>query len=90
MLHLAILLSLLQVADAATTYRIINKGGRELNPVMNWLFKRFGMLNVLAVKVILVSMAGVYLYITFPVGLIPLCILYVGVVGWNSYQIYKG
>lgn len=90
MLHLAILLSLLQVADAATTYKIINKGGRELNPVMNWLFKRFGMLNVLAVKVILVSMAGVYLYITFPVGLIPLCILYVGVVGWNSYQIYKG
>jgi hypothetical protein len=90
MLHLAILLSLLQVADAATTYKIINRGGRELNPVMNWLFKRFGMLNVLAVKVILVSMAGVYLYITFPVGLIPLCILYVGVVGWNSYQIYKG
>lgn len=90
MLHLAILLSLLQVADAATTYKIINKGGRELNPVMNWLFKRFGMLNVLAVKVILVSMAGVYLYITFPVGLIPLCILYVGVVGWNTYQIYKG
>lgn len=90
MLHLAILLSLLQVADAATTYKIINRGGRELNPVMNWLFKRFGMLNVLAVKVILVSMAGVYLYITFPVGLIPLCILYVGVVGWNTYQIYKG
>ena len=90
MLHLAILLSLLQVADAATTYRILNKGGRELNPVMDWLFKRFGMLNVLAVKVILVSMAGVYLYIVFPVGLIPLCILYVGVVAWNSYQIYKG
>ena len=90
MLHLAILLSLLQVADAATTYRILNKGGREFNPVMNWLFKRFGMLNVLAVKVILVSMAGVYLYITYPIALIPLCILYVGVVGWNSYQIYKG
>jgi hypothetical protein len=90
MAALAILLSLLQVADAATTYKILNNGGRELNPVMDWLFKRFGMLNVLAVKVVLVTIAGIYLYITFPVGLIPLCILYVGVVGWNTYQIYKG
>jgi hypothetical protein len=90
MIFLAILLSLLQVADAATTYKILNKGGRELNPVMDKLFKRFGMLNVLVFKVILVSMAGVYLYITFPLALIPLCILYVGVVAWNTYQIYKG
>jgi hypothetical protein len=89
MAALAILLSLLQVADAATTYKILNNGGRELNPVMDWLFKRFGMLNVLAVKVVLVTIAGIYLYVTFPVALIPLCILYVGVVAWNTYQIYK-
>jgi hypothetical protein len=90
MFCLAILLSLLQVADAATTYKILNNGGRELNPVMNWLFKRFGMLNVLVVKVILVSAAGIYLYATYPLLLILLCLVYVGVVGWNSYQIYKG
>jgi hypothetical protein len=90
MILLAILLSLLQVADAVTTYKILNNGGRELNPVMDWLFKRFGMLNVLVIKVIAISLGGVYLYLTYPLVLIPLCLLYVAVVGWNTYQIYKG
>lgn len=89
MFLLVILLSLLQVVDAATTYKILNNGGKELNPVMDKLFKRFGMLNVLSIKVVLVTVAGIFIYSIYPLALIPLCLLYVAVVCWNIYQIYK-
>ena len=89
MFLLVVLLSLLQVADAVTTYKILNNGGKELNPVMDKLFKRFGMLNVLSIKVVLVAVAGIVIYSIYPLALIPLCLLYVAVVTWNTYQLYK-
>lgn len=88
MSFLAILLALLQVGDVVTTERIL-KNGRELNPIMAWLFTKFGMHNVLVVKAVVVTSIGVMFAVTYPIVLIPLCVLYVGVVGWNSYQLFK-
>ena len=88
MIYLAILLAFLQVGDVVTTEKIL-QNGRELNPVMNWLFTKFGMHNVLVVKAVVVTSIGVMLAVTYPIVLIPLCVLYVGVVGWNSYQLFK-
>ena len=88
MIYLAILLAFLQVGDVVTTEKIL-QNGKELNPIMNWLFTKFGMHNVLVVKAVVVTSIGVMFAVTYPVILIPLCVLYVGVVGWNSYQLFK-
>ena len=88
MTYLAILLAILQIGDVLTTEKIL-QNGRELNPVMNWLFTKFGMHNVLVVKAVVVTSIGVMLAVLYPIALIPLCVLYVGVVGWNSYQLFK-
>lgn len=37
---LFIVFVLLQAADAVTTTIVLDKGGREANPVMNWLFDK--------------------------------------------------
>lgn len=44
----AIILTLLQLADAYTTHRVLSAGGRELNPVLDRLFKAIGHLPALA------------------------------------------
>jgi hypothetical protein len=38
---LFIVFVLLQAADAVTTTIVLDKGGREANPVMKWLFDKF-------------------------------------------------
>jgi len=86
---LVILLGFLQIGDLITTEKIL-QNGKEINPVMNWLFNRFGMHHVLVVKVIIVILIGIGLLQIYPIVLIPLCVLYTGVVSWNSYQIFKG
>jgi hypothetical protein len=88
-LILLILICLLQVGDGLTTEHILNRGGKELNPIMNWLFTKFDMRNVLVVKALIVSLAAIFAYNYAPIALIPVAIIYVAVVGWNSYQIYK-
>ena len=88
MSFLALLLGLLQIGDVLTTEKIL-KNGRELNPVMAWLFTKFGMHKVLVVKAFVVTCIGVLLSVAYPLALVPLCIIYIGVVGWNCYQIYK-
>jgi hypothetical protein len=89
MISLVFLLALLQVGDVLTTLKILGNGGTELNPVMNWLFTKFGIHFVLVAKAIAVSSIGVMFYQLMPVVLIPVCLLYTGVVGWNTYQLFK-
>ena len=89
MIALLFLFAFLQVADVVTTTKILNNGGKELNPIMNWLFIKFGMHNVLVIKAIVCICIGIMFYVHMPVILIPVCLVYVGVVGWNSYQIFK-
>ena len=88
---LAILL-LLQYGDIWTTYRLLAKGGRELNPVVAWPIRRFGVLpGLLAVKLPLCAalVAGT------AAGLMPawvltgLCVLYIAVVAHNLLQLER-
>jgi len=88
MILLVLLLMALQVGDVLTTLKIL-QNGRELNPLMNWLFIKLGMKEVLLAKAVVVSCIGIWLWTVYPIVLIPLCVLYIGVVGWNSYQILK-
>jgi hypothetical protein len=88
MIYLVFLLAALQVGDVLTTEKIL-QNGKELNPIMNWLFTKFGMHNVLVVKAVVVASIGVVLWKLYPIILVPLCVLYVCVVAWNVYQIIK-
>lgn len=86
------LLIILQYYDGLTTYRLLSRGGRELNPVVRWCIDRFGLLNGL----ILVK-GNIALLITWTtlVGLMPvwilagLCLLYVAVVYHNFTELAK-
>jgi len=86
--YLVMSLSILQLGDVITTEHILKNNGAELNPVMNWLFIKFGISSTLIFKAILVFVMGIILLEIYPLLLIILNIIYVGVVAWNSYQIW--
>lgn len=68
---LALLLGL--VGDAISTIRVLNRGGRELNPVMRWVFDRMGVVpGFIVTKVAVAALAtvGVFLSAPHPVALI--------------------
>jgi hypothetical protein len=44
-----LLFSILQVADAWTTITALNLNGREANPMLNYLFRKFGVVQTLMV-----------------------------------------
>jgi uncharacterized protein YacL len=85
---LVTLLILLQFADAWTTHRLLSNGGRELNPVMDKLFRKVGLVRGLVLKVVFVSVLAVFL-IDYPLILTVLCILYVVVVLHNFVELVK-
>lgn len=78
---------LLQIADSLTTVHILKQGGREANPLMNWLFDKVGVPAAL-IGVKLIALIAVFVawneWLT-----LGLNAAYLGVVGWNSYQIWK-
>ena len=88
-LLLVILIGILQIGDVLTTEKILGKGGTELNPIMNWLFTKFGMHNVLVTKAVLIISLAIVADAVAPVALIPIAVIYIGVVGWNLNQIRK-
>ena len=88
-LILIVLFGALQIGDLLTTEKILNQGGKELNPVMNFLFHRFGMHKILVSKVLLMITFGIILAEILPVALLLLVFVYIGVVGWNLNQIRK-
>jgi hypothetical protein len=88
-LFLLVFLVLLQIGDVVTTKIILDKGGREINGVMRYFFNKFGVDNALVGKVVVVSAIGFLSLKYFAFMLLPFCLLYVGVVGWNTYQIFK-
>ena len=55
------LLSVLQLGDLYTTHRILRSGGIELNPVMDKLFKYFGVMSTLIVTKGLVILGAITL-----------------------------
>ena len=83
-----LLFIILQVADGWTTVTALNLGGRELNPWLNYLFRKFGVVQTLmALKGVSIILAGLFLVdhwaMWFLIG------VYVLVVGHNVYQIRK-
>lgn len=78
---------LLQIADCLTTVHILKQGGREANPFMNWLFDKVGIPAALIGMKLIVTIALVAAWNEWLT--LGLDAVYLGVVGWNSYQIYK-
>lgn len=87
-LILASFLSCLIVADGILTYEILRRGGRELNPVLRWLFKKIGVaegivlsrLVLLAIFIVAVPNSPVWLFVVFNV-------FYAFVVAHNAKQL---
>lgn len=88
MIWLYLFFVLTQAADASLTALILNRGGRELNPIMRWAMGRIGMTPALvAMKIaicVLVYLALPFLPIWF---MAALCLFYVGVCGWNALHL---
>ncbi len=87
MLMLYLVFAVLQLFDAITTSEVIKAGGRELNPVLRWVFGRVGTVNGLAtIKLALLALVlAVLPWLPFWV-LLVLCVAYAGVVVWNLLQ----
>jgi len=87
---LCIFLGLLQIGDALTTLYILNNGGRELNPIMNWLFKVFKTpTNAFIVKGLITFIIGIFLAFESFIVLVIVIVFYVLLVSWNLYHVYK-
>lgn len=85
---LGCVLVLLQLADYWTTSTLLRRGGEELNPVLNWLFRRFAAKRVLIVYKSGIAVAAAWLaYAGFVWLLAVLVVLYAWVVWHNVQQI---
>ena len=87
MLSLLFLFCAFQLADAYTTYRLLSTGGYEMNPIVRWVMGKIGIIQGLALMKLLFIGAVLVAYnetVTF-----WLCVAYVFVVGWNTYQLLK-
>jgi hypothetical protein len=89
-LALLIALAVLQALDGFTTRRILDQGGRELNPVMRAGFETIGFWPTIAIKgaamVALGAWGANYAGLSAP-GL--LVVLYCAVVAWNWRQVRR-
>jgi len=82
---LSVILVLLNVWDVYTTYLILGFGGRELNPLLNWVIKKIGVLpGLIASKTVCVA-PYVFLSITNPNWLTTG--LLVVLIGWYAWVV---
>ena len=78
---------LLQIADCLTTIYILKNGGREANPLLAWLFDKVGMIpSLIAMKLITI---GVVAWAWNIYATLAGIMIYICVIAWNSYQIFK-
>ena len=86
-LALLLLFVFLQTADVYTTHKLLSNGGTELNPFMRWLMNQLGILQAL----ILMKLITVGLVISLFNETLTfwLCMMYICVVGWNTYNLLK-
>jgi hypothetical protein len=88
MLALLIVLAVLQALDGLTTRRILDQGGREMNPVMRASFAAIGFWPTIAAKgIALVALAA---WVSTLAGMIApglMAALYIGVVIHNWRQV---
>lgn len=87
---LLVALGVLQLIDAGTTVEIIKRGGKEMNPLLDKLMKKVGVIQAL-----IVVKAAVIAFLYFigpevsPQILAIALFLYIAVVGNNLYQLRK-
>jgi hypothetical protein len=81
------ILALLQIPDAWTTCKVLAQGGREYNPVLAYLYKRFGILPVLVTVKTLVLMLSYFYLINQPYILGLFCVIYGVTIAHNYSQI---
>lgn len=89
-LYLALLVfALAQIADVITTIRALQRGGREINPLIAWLMQRLGKYGWVGVK-LAGSAGGAALCLqTFPVWVLwPLAAL-LALVAWHNARIMR-
>ena len=80
----------LQFADAATTIKILEKGGTELNPVMRWLFVKLGTFNGLVIAKTTIILLFYAVIDVMPIWAYVLMIgIYSYVVAHNLVQLKK-
>ena len=85
MIILLIAIILLQIADLWTTWKVLNEGGNEKNPVMVFLMDWIGVLPSLVLTKAFAMTLCVVIYLVQPYLLIPLIIFY-GVVVVKNYK----
>jgi hypothetical protein len=86
---LFITLAALQFADGWTTYRILNRGGHERNPIMLALFDRIGVIPALVGMKLLLVAAAIIALLLAPIAaqwaIAVVCIGY----GWLVWTNWK-
>jgi hypothetical protein len=87
---LFIIFCLLQIFDVYSTYQILNAGGREVNPMMNWLMDRVGVMAALiGTKVLAIGVLGAAVaYAQEPVAVSVLAVstVYYAVIMYRNYK----
>ena len=85
----------LQIADALTTYLIIKRGGRELNPVLLWFAEKLKSITNakwawLVIAKILAAAAAIAAFPYMPEWLqLALCVFYLFVVVRNGMVMWR-
>ena len=86
---LLLILAALQFADGWTTYRILNRGGHERNPIMLALFDRYGVIPTLVIVKLIVMAAAIAALLLAPVAaqwaIAGICLYYCWLV-WGNWR----
>ena len=85
---LLIMFCLLQAADVYTTIKVLEQGGRELNPVLAKLFAKFDPLAVM-VGIKLVGVWALW-YVNSWMLTLAACVVYAYVVNRNYWEMTRG
>jgi hypothetical protein len=80
----------LQYADALTTLKILERGGKELNPALRWLFDYVGVMNgIFIAKTVVVLVFWVFIEHIPVWAFVIMCGLCAAVVYHNIEQLRK-
>ena len=90
MIYALIVFIILQIADVWLTLKVIDRGGRELNPAVAWVMARLGDLpGLLAVKTVYVCAVCLALPWLSAAALWVICAAYAALAAWNALQLRK-
>lgn len=89
MIYLLILVAL-NIADIVLTYKILKRGGRELNPFLDSLFKRYNPVVVMVVaKLAYLVPLAIFISVVPVAVLYVLITLYTALLLWNVKEYIK-